>query len=76
MELENIMLSEIRQSQKTKGQMFSLKSGWCYIMGVGGLGVREEWWNFRLCRRKWEGGGGEVMKNGVMRQTSLPYVHI
>ena len=26
MELENIMLSEIRQSQKTKGQMISLIS--------------------------------------------------
>ena len=27
MELENIMLSEISQAQKTKGQMFSLISG-------------------------------------------------
>ena len=27
MKLENIMLSEISQSQKTKGQMISLRSG-------------------------------------------------
>ena len=73
MELENIMLSEISQSQKTKGWMFSLISGEWYIMGVGEWGVREEWGNFSLCRMKWEGGG---MKNGGMRQTSLPYVHV
>ena len=39
MEYENIMLSEISQSLKTKGQMFSLISGWWYKMRVGD----EEW---------------------------------
>ena len=57
MELENIMLSEISQSRNTKGKMFSLRSGWWYIKRVGKWGVREEWRNFRLCRRKWEVGG-------------------
>ena len=37
-------------------------------MGVEWWGVKEEWGNFRLCRRKCEGGG---LKNGGMRQTSL-----
>ena len=50
MELETIMLSEISQSPKTKGWMFSLISGGWYLMGVGG----GEWEKNggTLCRRK------------------------
>ena len=59
MELENIMLSEISQSQKTKGRMFSLISEWWYIIGVWRWGVTEECRNFRLCRVEWEGRGYE-----------------
>ena len=71
MELENIMLSEISQSQKTKGQMFSLISGkWC-IMGCG------EWEKNRGTLDYVEGNEREGgMKNGGMRQTSLLYVHV
>ena len=75
MELENIMLSDMGQSPKIKGQMFSLVSGQWYIMRVG-VGIREEWRNFKLLRGKWKEGGGRVMKDGEMRQTSLPYVHV
>ena len=39
MRLEKIMLSEIGQFQKTKGQMFSLISGWWYKKG--GIGGRK-----------------------------------
>ena len=52
MKLENIMLNEISQYQKTKGQMFSLISGCWYMEGVGKCR------NFRLCRGKWGDGGG------------------
>ena len=74
MELENILLSEISQSQKTKGQMFPLTSGKWYIMEVMG-GVREEWKNFSLCRLYILTGRGDI-KSGAMRQTLLPYVHV
>ena len=46
MELENIMLSEIRQSQKNqRPNVFPDK--WMMIYNAGGGGMREEWRNFR-----------------------------
>ena len=42
MELENIMLSKINQTPKTKGRMFSLIGGKWYIMGVGSERRMEE----------------------------------
>ena len=51
MELENTMLSEINQSPKNQRQnVFPDK--WMLIYNGGGVGVREEWRNFRLCRGK------------------------
>ena len=58
MELENIMLSEISQSQKTKGQMFTLISGCWHIMGWGGKGRYEKIW---IGWREWE----EARQKGV-----------
>ena len=73
MELENIMLSEISQSPKTKGQMYSLISGWWYINKVGS-GEREK--NGGTLDYVEENEREGHMKNGGMRQTSLPYVHV
>ena len=45
MELENIKLSEINQSQKTESWIISLISGWWYIMRAERVkGIMEEGW--------------------------------
>ena len=64
MELEYIILSEISQAPKPKGQMFSLLNEWWYIMGD------------KRKRRNWNcvevnGVGGD----GRRRQTLLSFVH-
>ena len=73
LKLENIMLSEISQSQKSKSGIFSLISGWWH----------NGWWEWvkngrrRDCiegKERWE-GWGEGKYNG-MNQTSLLYVNI
>ena len=72
MKFENIMLSEIRQSQKTKGRMISLISRWWCIMGGRG----QEWRKEGLYRGKREVervGGKEKI---TMNQTTLPYVNV
>ena len=64
--LKNIVLSEISQSQKTKGQMFSLLCGCWFIMGRGWM---EELWIGQ--RRVKEGKGVGGGKDDGMRLTSL-----
>ena len=68
MELENIMLSEINQSQKTKDQIFSLLSEWKYIMGY--REVRDERRKFG-CVKGNEGKGWGRGKETWWNETNI-----
>ena len=75
MKLENIMLSEIGQAQKTKGQMFSLISGWRYIEGWGWQGEEKNEGTLDGIEKNGVGGSGEK-KDSRMRQIALPYEYV
>ena len=77
MKLENIMLSEKSQSQKSKGRMILLISGWWHIMGGregGKNGGRRDCIEGKEGWEGWEGWGGG--KNNRMNKTPLPYVNV
>ena len=74
MKLENIMQSEISQSQKTKGGMILLIDRWWYKMGGGREARMEE--GGTVQREKWGRRGGGEGKNNRMNQTLLPYVNV
>ena len=75
MKLENIMLNEIGQAPKTKGWMYSLISGWWYIM----RGDDKEREKNEVTLNGVEKNGAEVgggREDSRIRQTVLPYVYI
>ena len=75
MKLENIMLSEIGQTQKTKGRMFSLISGWWYVTRGVGVGAEKDEATLDGIEENGVGRGGG-QKDSRMKQTVLPYVHV